>query len=330
MDESGRTPQPAATGHKDRSVRLVLLGVLSILVGALCALEALIITGLSLAAGLNPELADLGGPTGALVVGGFFYALLAAVMIWCGIGSILARRWVRPIMLIIGWTWLTIGLFTLVFLGVFLPSLIDALPSGAGGLPPEAKLLMIAVLLLVMAVIFVVTPGIIVVGYSARDVRLTCEAKNPSPCWTDGVPLSVLGLSVAMGFGAVSMAPYGFVVPIPVFGWLAKGLAGGAITLAVAVWSAWLAYSTYRLRMAGWWGSVTLLLVGTASFIMTFLRMDVTEIYRAMGYPERQIELMRGMLDLFPTSVMIGMGLGWSALFLIYLLSVRRHFVAAR
>jgi len=35
-----------------------------------------------------------------------FYALLAVLFVWLGIGSIMARRWARALVLVSSWFWL--------------------------------------------------------------------------------------------------------------------------------------------------------------------------------------------------------------------------------
>lgn len=64
--------------------------------------------------------------------------------------------------------------------------------------------------------------------YQSRRVQATCEVRDPSPGWTDACPLSLLGLSLWLGFGAVTMlAPPVFIHGVlPVFGRLLSSVGG--------------------------------------------------------------------------------------------------------
>lgn len=59
-----------------------------------------------------------------------------------------------------------------------------------------------------------------------------------------------------------------------------------------ALW-AYCAWAVYRLRAVGWWVVLISLGVITASTWVTFTQIDLLEMYRVMGYPERQIEAMK-------------------------------------
>ena len=88
----------------------------------------------------------------------------------------------------------------------------------------------------------------------------------------------------------------------------------------------YLAWGTYRLKMAAWWGTLLLMIAGFASSVVTFSRVNIVEMYARMGFPAAQLEMIRklGLANmmcwvLVPTgAVMVG-----------YLLYVRRDFVRA-
>ena len=50
---------------------------------------------------------------------------------------------------------------------------------------------------------------------------------------------------------------------MPLFGVFVSGAAGAAVILLLALVLAYLAWGTYRLRMAAWWGMLLLWIVGT-------------------------------------------------------------------
>ena len=55
--------------------------------------------------------------------------LIAVVLIWLGIGSILARRWARALLLILSWTWLAMGVVALIYLAFLLPQIMATIDS---------------------------------------------------------------------------------------------------------------------------------------------------------------------------------------------------------
>src|SRR5437867_2370107 len=111
---------------------LILFGVIEILLALLMSLSTIV---LALAAGAGASSTILEGvPLDLSTLGPalLLYAA-AAVAIGCtGIGSILPRRWVRPIALFIAWPWLLAGC---VAVGILLAGI--AVP-GVGVLLPAA------------------------------------------------------------------------------------------------------------------------------------------------------------------------------------------------
>src|SRR5208337_5369886 len=78
----------------------------------------------------------------AMLPGIAVYGLLAVALVWLGIGSILARRWARALLLIFSWSWLIMGLFVSVFMAFMIPKTMANLSaSGTTGhpaMPPAA------------------------------------------------------------------------------------------------------------------------------------------------------------------------------------------------
>jgi hypothetical protein len=309
----------------DRSRRLTILGVLAILIGAACALLGVLALALALVTRALPA----GGPAPMdprmALIQLLFQALLAATFTLCGVGSIRARRWVRPVMLIVSWTWLPTGILMVGVMAVFLPDLLAAAPSSGAPLPPGVRAVVTFLVLGFSGLLSVVLPAIFCWGYQSRDVRLTCEARNPAPSWTDRCPMSVLAWSLGLGVCAVSAIPAAFFQVLPLFGRFLTGWPASALMLLVGLATAYLARATFRLEPAGWWGSAVLLVVGQASGIVTFLRHDLIEIYRRMGVaPEQlavfsQVPWMSGRILVWWGGFLALAGFG-------YLLYIRRHF----
>ncbi len=90
--------------YKNRSTGLIIFGILTLLLGGLCALFIpLMLFGQTMAA----KAPNAPPPNTAMLLPGLaMYGGLAVALIWLGIGSIKARRWARALLLIFSWTWL--------------------------------------------------------------------------------------------------------------------------------------------------------------------------------------------------------------------------------
>ena len=261
----------------------------------------------------------------ALIYGG-----MAVVFIWLGIGSIMARRWARALLLILTWVWLLIGIVEVIGAAVFLPKFfaIFANPSAGGQQIPDAARIIITIVVLVMiSVMMVVLPGLLVLFYRSQHVKATCEARNPAPCWTDACPLPVLALSLMLGLGAISMLIGATVCRgvMPFFGRFISGAPGIILMLViVAVWG-YCACAIYRLKAIGWWIILVSHAVLMVSGALTFTRVDPIEMYRLMGYPQQQIQQMQPFINLFKSHMPLCMLL-FVLPFFGYLLYVKKFF----
>lgn len=280
-------PAPlAAAEFKDRSTLLLVAGIVEILVGGVCALMVpLMLWSLAMSAQMG------GGQLSyrMMVPGVVMYGLLAVTLVSLGIGSIMGRRWARALSLILSWSWLLMGGASLISMVFVLPKVL----RGAGGGVPVLPVMLIAAGFL--GVIFILLPGGLVLCYRSPQVKATCEVRDPTPRWTDACPLPVLAVSLWLGFGAVMLMlmPLAYNGVMPFFGVLLTGLPGALLCVGLAVLWAYLAWGFYHLRTAAWWITVAALLVFCLSSILTFMRVDLIEMYRLMGYPEQQIEQMK-------------------------------------
>jgi hypothetical protein len=326
MSASPDLPTPAP--FKDRRTGLILFGILELLMGGLCLLLVpLMFFGQTMQArvtGAPPQYRMILPAVGV-------YGALAAVFVIVGIGSILARRWARALSLILSWSWLAVGLVTMVFEAVFLPRILATAAGPNQNLPPVAQHVMLVVTLAVLAVMFVAVPASLVLFYRSPHVRLTCEARDPVARWTDACPLPVLGMSVWLGLGALSMLMMGlgYGGVLPCFGVLISGWPGMVICGGLAgVW-AYLAWAGYRLQPHAWWLTVGVLVLFAASAFVTFSRVDLMEMYRLMGYPEQQIEVMR-RFSFLSGPAFAAWSLAGTVPMLGYLLWVKRFFRPAQ
>jgi hypothetical protein len=126
-------------------------------------------------------------------------------------------------------------------------------------------------------------------------VKATCEARNPSPSWTDACPLPVLGLSLWLWTGVVGMLalPLSTHGVLPLFGKVLSGFTGSACGVLLAVLWSYCAWGVYRLRSASWWIVLISVCLFSVSAWITFSHIDMSELYKAMGYSEHQIDTMK-------------------------------------
>lgn len=319
-NETTTTPPLA----KDRTVGLVVFGALQLCMGGLCVL---LIPMMVFSA---TTVAVKGAPTSLrmMVPAISMYGLMAVVFIWLGVGSILARRWARAVTLVLSWMWLVMGVVALTMLVFFMPNVFQG-AAPPNEVPPAVMKVMWIMMLGFMGFIYIVLPGVFVLFYRSKHTKATCEYKDPHVRWTDRCPLPVLALSFFLAFGVFGMlttASYGFAVPF--FGIiLSRGL--GALVVGVtAVWFAFLARGTYKLKMWAWWGAALTYFGLGLSTVVTFSRVELMELYREMNIPEEQLDVIKqtGMIEKMhmPLAMLVCFGV-----LVVYLLWIRKYFVAS-
>lgn len=311
-----------------RRVGLMVFGIIAIVIGGLLGCMAMC-TPIALVAPPRPN-----QPTPdarSVVVAIAFYAAVAVALIWCGVGSVRRQRWSRPMMLIVAWTWLLLGVALAVMSIFTFPYMDDAIrnatPPGQPAPPPAFMWAVLAIAGCFGVIFLIIVPTAFVWFYQPDRTRVALEVEDPQPRWTDRVPLPVLGLSVgwamAAGFALV-LLPFSV---LPVFHVLLTGWAAAIAILALAAACAWLAVATYRLSPAGWWGSMLLTLALTAGATVTFLRISIKEMYLAMGHSPENVELMVPY-EINPL-VHAGLVVVFGIIAVVYLFRLRRHFSAS-
>lgn len=274
--------QPA---FADRRAGLIVFGVLEILFGCLCALMLpLMWVGLA----MNAKVTGTPVDHGAIVSGVLIYGSMAVVLIWLGIGSIMCRRWARALTLIVSWSWLLVGVMVAGFSVALMPRVLETVQAGPG----KAGIIFMFVFL---GIILLVIPGVLTCFYQGRNVKATCEARDSVRRWTDACPLPVLAASLWLSMGALCMLPMplAYKSVLPFFGTLLTGLPAMLFYVVWAAGSLWLAWAFYRLMPAAWWIVVVAFLLFSVSNSITFAQIDIMEMYRLMGYPQKQLEEMQ-------------------------------------
>lgn len=319
----GIPPLAPLADYKDRHVGLLVFGILEILLGVMCLLMVgFIILGQAMLS-RTPGAFD----SRMMVPGMLVYVGLAAVFVWVGIGSIRCRRWARALMLILAWAWLCVGLISVPVMGFVMPGILATSTPKGQGLPQGALVVILVVQLVFMTLLMVVVPGVLVFFYQSRHVKATCETRDPVRRWTDACPLPVLALACFLWLGSVSMLIYPFAYGgvLPLFGTIVSGLPGTLLAVVLAgVWF-WLGQMCYRIKIAGWWALLAILIVFSISSFITFLHLDIMDLYRKMGLPEAQLDLIRRQ-GLISSKFMLWTSVVWLVPTLGYLIWVKRFF----
>lgn len=324
--DSSISPRPP---FKDRKVWLVVFGVATVLMGLVCALLVPLVFFASAMAAKSaspPPVAPNLLPVLAL------YLVVAFVLIWLGVGSIMTRRWARALLVICSWSCLVAGLLSLASIPLFASQIGAAMkaaqPPGQPPLSDAQRIVLMLVPLVMLGFLFVLLPLVWGLFYGGKNVKATCEARDPKTRWTDRCPLPVLAMVLWLAFGVFCMLLMpGFHSVAPFFGLLLSGPAGTVFYLLLAVIWAYAAWALYRLDRRGWWVIVVAMVLFCLSNVITYSRHDLGEIYSAMGYSPAQLKSLKGF------SVLRGRTMMWSSLifvlpFLGYLLYIRKFFLA--
>ncbi len=317
--DEGATP-----AHKDRSVGLVVFGVLQVFIGLGCA--ALI--PLSLVA---QSLGNVGGVASTDARSALppmvFYAVLSTAFVWLGVGSIRARRWARELSVSLSWVWFLTGICSLIFAWLLLPSALSTF-AGEGGFSPEVVVAVTVVTTGVLGLVYVLLPGAFLIFFRSPHVAATCRARGPSRQWTDDLPQRLLTLIIVWVLAAVSvlvMPAYRFVAPF--FGVLLAGSAGAFVWLVVLIGCVLLAWGSIRREMWAWLGAVIGVFMAGLSSVLTSLRVEPWQILRAMDLPDDQAALITDSMMPDRWVVALFWVVAWGS-FLAYLATLRRFFTA--
>jgi len=204
---------------------LTLFGILWILVGLFLGLMAVFVVVSIVAA---PPTS--GGPPAKMMIPAvLMYAVAGAVFIALGVGSIMAKRWARSLILALSWMWLVIGVLTAA-------SMFFVLPKMFGTLPPEqaaAKPFIIGCAAIMIFIFFLLLPGGAILFYRNPKVKAAVEAFDPVPRWTDQ-PMPLLIFAIWMLAGAACLFIVSFMyTSFPLGPWMLRGVSVYALMFAM-------------------------------------------------------------------------------------------------
>ncbi|MGA2553793.1 MAG: hypothetical protein ABSF20_03310 [Smithella sp.] len=305
---------------RDRKTGLVVCGILEIILGVLCALMALDFI-------VSPTLHNNAARSinaGTIARAGF----PAILFIWTGIGSIKTRRWARALSLVLSWIWFLAGVGCLILMLVFMPNTQDQL-SPKGQLSKEITVIAKYWIPGLMAVIYAIVPAALVLFYGSRNVKATCELRDPLIRWTDKCPLPVLAVSLTYGLGACLMLSRGFYWwAIPFFGFVLSGMAGSIAALINILLLGYVAWGTYKLKITAWWCAILITVAWALSASITLSRVSLWDLYEKMYFPKQQLEIMTQYIMPHYASIAL-LSRVWVVCIAGYLLYARRYFASS-
>ena len=316
---------PAAAQHYyDRSTGLIVFGILTIGLGGLVALLCVFMVF-----GLVIQATTSHMPLSAMIPGLLMYPCLAVALVWLGIGSVMAKRWARNLLLIFSWTWLLGGIVVVAMMAVLLPMIMTHLPvpEGQQQLSTPAVYAGMAIAFVFYGFFLVVLPAIWTFFYSSRHVKGTVLWRDPNPGWTDTCPLPILGTCLWLLFSALMMAVMAFGPQgvAPFFGIFLTGLSGRTFYIGAA--AAWFiaAGLMYRVDVRGWWLALAVFVFFVLSTTVTYSLRDVTDMYKLMNFPQEQIDQIQKM------GVFTGHNAAWftgacTLPFIGFLIFIKRYF----
>lgn len=290
------TQMDSSTGFRDRKGWLVFFGVVEILMGLVC----LLLLGAMLLVFVFASNGTAGAaamPLKTLIGALFMYGLAAAFFITMGIGSILTRRWARAIMLMLSALWLSFGSIVLIMMFSLLPLMFNGPAMNGQQVQPGIAAAAKAITVVFSIIFFVIVPGVFFLFYRSPNVKATCKQRDPKRSWTDR-PLPVLSLSFVSGLMAIGMTITLFTNIVLFFGIILTGIPAMIYEVTFGAIAAWSAWHLYHQRMQGWVAVAGLSVLGMLSWVVTLLRGNMLEMYRAYGMTGKQLQQMTAIAEL--------------------------------
>jgi hypothetical protein len=317
MSEVPSTGTPA---FKNRRPGLIGCGVVHLLFGALFVGFALLMVISMVAAPPEATQAMTAGMTAYI---GLFYLALASLFATLGIGSMMARRWAPPLILVTSWGWLVCGAAMTGVIGFLLPQILASLPNSP---PPEAKAFMTGCMSVGIGLFGIILPLAFILFYRSRNVKATVEEIDPVPRWTDGQPVSLLIFASWMFFGAVTTLLSSLMYKaMPIGSYMLRGWMMFAFMAALATFLFWIAVGTLRRLPAAWWSALAMLIIGVAWGALYLTATDPAVMYEAMGMPADP-QQMKAAVAMYSSPFFIGwIAAIWTG-YLVFLMYLRRYF----
>jgi hypothetical protein len=275
--------------YRDRRLLLIVVGLASLLVGAVAAVFGPLEMYCFYLFGGDGPFAYEGFGFGSFMFGNLAlqimgYYCIAALALPLGYGHVKLRRWARTLALTLLWAWLVVGVPLAI---VFFLILVTAKELSIGAV-------VAAVLLLGLA--YPVLPLLLLRFYRSRDVQATFEAHDAHTYWIERLPLPVLVLAFLYLFYAVVLhVPIFFRGIFPLFGSFLFDLAGISLLTASILGLGLLVWGTLRRRLWAWWAALAYFVLLTVSAILSFVTTTYAHLLAALRFPPFEVDILQGV-----------------------------------
>jgi hypothetical protein len=296
---------------------LTLFGVLWILVGLFTLGMSFLI---AVTATMGPKTAG-GPPAKMMVPAALMYLGVGACFITLGIGSIMAKRWARSLILSLSWMWLIIGVLTAFSMFFVMPKMFEAIPPDQAA----AKPVIMGCTTVMVFVFFILLPGGAILFYRSPSVKAAVEALDPVPRWSDQ-PIPLLTFAVWMIGGGAIMAIFSFMyTSFPLGPWVLRGASVYALMFAFCALMLFVGFGALKRKPAAWWAAIGMFVLGIGFAALFVTKTDFAAWYQEMGVAgdARQAEVMQ---EMYTGPFFIGWLIVFWAGYLAFLLYLRRYF----
>jgi hypothetical protein len=294
----------------------------------------------------------------SVIASGVMYLLVSVGLIWTGIGSVRARRWVPPVVKSVCTIVLIVGIVFTIATAWRLPRIGSAMqmtmsvatapssapasapaittsaapPAGVSAVSSTVTAIAITTGVLFAVLIYIVIPGVFLWYYRKEAVRNAVEFFDPHRRWTDGVPMPVMILGMCTLLSGAWLLFPAITGMFPAFGTYIRGTPALMIWIVLGIIQIVAAIGIFKMKLGAWFLAIGALTVLVVSAVVTALRVDPEAYYRMMEMSDEQREILRAAGTLTPTSAAV-MGVLTYALFLgfaLYALKSLRHAAASR
>jgi hypothetical protein len=178
----------------------------------------------------------------------------------------------------------------------------------------------------VLVLLQVAFPVVGIAFYGAPSVQATCERLNPERSWTDRCPLPLLAMSFISIIGSFSIVFAGTTnYTVFVFGHVLSGFPGALVVALISAACGYVGWGAFTRKMHAWWSAYALIVLISASMMLTFSEMDIATMYDLMGYSAEQSLHLQQVYPLNPATLTF-MSCAWGIMASIYLVWVRDRF----
>ncbi|MCC6144857.1 MAG: hypothetical protein IT368_13710 [Candidatus Hydrogenedentes bacterium] len=257
----------AEVSFKDRSFGLMFFGAYQIMLGlgSVCMVPLAIL-------GMWMGQQQSGGiPMSVYTIASVIinYGGIGIALCVLGAGSWRARRWAQRLGLALGITWLACGIGGMIAWLAMLPVFPDYMRAvsaayPAGAMPDSMITVSMIAGSIFIGILYVLLPLPIVIFYAGRNVAATCKWYDPTPRWTDRLPIPVLMAVIVWGATGLFMLAF-LAGPLPALGRVLTPPAASVLALVLTGAFFALAYGLTTLRMRWWWFMVALAALGTVN-----------------------------------------------------------------